>query len=228
MPTRIESAGTASISTPTNGAHAAPAEASTCADCRRRPNCRHGRSDRRCGPNVVSGGWSPRRGGLQSDRERSQDRTIRAISHLMAHSPRATRRLPSRRRRTSPCPSATSERFEPADFSASTQDHEFFTETALFPVFRTHLEMDFVAIWKFCAALCFQLPVRQEMRVPLARCRKRALHRLLGITRVALPPGPIGPLVVALLPGPSWPDAIGRHLSGAHRTCGQRSRNGRP
>jgi hypothetical protein len=38
---------------------------------------------------VVSGGWSPcRTRGLQSDRERLQDRTIRAISHLMAHSPR--------------------------------------------------------------------------------------------------------------------------------------------
>jgi hypothetical protein len=34
--------------------------------------------------------------------------------------------------------------------------------------------------------LFFQLPVRQEMRVPLARCRKCALHRLLGITAVGL------------------------------------------
>ena len=68
------------------------------------------------------------------------------------------------------------------------QSAEIFAETALFSrVFWAHLEKWIPpAIRRFCAALFFQLLLRQQMRMPLAGRRQCAPHRFLGIAAIGL------------------------------------------
>src|SRR5882672_8802054 len=72
--------------------------------------------------------------------------------------------------------------------SAKSQRVELFTENGfiLTRFFGRIWKWTPPAIWKFCAALFFQLPLRQEMRIPLACRAKCAPHRLLGIPAIGL------------------------------------------
>jgi hypothetical protein len=93
-----------------------------------------------------------------------------------------------------PCKFPASREFEPETgpiqtaSSAKSQRVELFTENGfiLMRFFGRIWKWTPPAIWKFCAALFFQLPLRQEMRKPLACRGKCAPHRLLGIAAIGL------------------------------------------